>query len=166
MGDVYVTDNGHKVIDKFSSTGAYIGQITTGKGSAAFTELYGVAVGAAGRTLGRSASPGTYKGLTIDNYSDALTNGFVASREAAFACYDDQSASRAFAIGPEEDDLYIQIAGGVEQVVWNWLDGELEHRCQKQGAMGSAGHATAATVNLSSNDLYVRYRRVSLGPCG
>ena len=30
-GDVYVLDNGHEVVDKFSSTGAYLGQLTGGR---------------------------------------------------------------------------------------------------------------------------------------
>jgi hypothetical protein len=43
-GDVYVEDVGHKVIDKFSSTGVYISQLTETTGGSTFGRLSGVAV--------------------------------------------------------------------------------------------------------------------------
>ncbi len=55
------------MIDKFSATGAYLGQITTGEGGAAFTELYGVAVDPAGELWVYLSSN------EIDNYSGERT---------------------------------------------------------------------------------------------
>jgi hypothetical protein len=46
-GDVYVADTGHNVIDKFTSAGAYIGQLTEDS-EGAFGTLMGLAVDAAG----------------------------------------------------------------------------------------------------------------------
>ena len=63
-GDVYVTDNAHKVIDKFSETGTYLGQLTgscekneesppcSGSRFIPFEELDGIAVDLAGELLG------------------------------------------------------------------------------------------------------------------
>ena len=56
FGDVYVADTGHSVIDKFSSTGSYEGQLTGTCASAGtcpgsvipFSEIAGVAVGSNG----------------------------------------------------------------------------------------------------------------------
>jgi hypothetical protein len=46
-GDVYVTDTGHEVIDKFSPNGSYIGQLT-GPGSDTFSGRLGVVVDSKG----------------------------------------------------------------------------------------------------------------------
>ncbi len=51
-GDVYVLDSGHKVVDKYSATGVYVGQITAKTLGAATPEaLRGVAVEADGDVL-------------------------------------------------------------------------------------------------------------------
>lgn len=46
-GDVYVMDEGHDVIDKFDSTGAYVGQIT-GTSGGPFSDIYGIGVDGSG----------------------------------------------------------------------------------------------------------------------
>jgi len=75
-GDVYVADNGNKVVDKFSPSGTYLGQITEGAGGVPFEELRGVAVDTEGKLW-------VYQNTKeIDDYSDALANQFVASRES------------------------------------------------------------------------------------
>src|SRR5258708_30000117 len=48
VGDVYVADVGHGVIDRFSATGEYLGQLEETTGGSSFGELYGVAVDPAG----------------------------------------------------------------------------------------------------------------------
>ena len=78
-GDVYVTDPGHEVIDKFTGTGAYIGQITAA-GTAKFEEaLFGVAVDPAGAlwVYYEHESRGW-----VANYTGALANAFVATCES------------------------------------------------------------------------------------
>jgi hypothetical protein len=101
-GDVYVTDVGNNAIDKFSANGAYLGQITTGSGNAAFSGLLGVAVDP---TNGRLW---VYEGISrevdgeIDSYSDEQPNKFIASHTSGAVGV----AEPGFAVDSEED-LYV-----------------------------------------------------------
>jgi hypothetical protein len=124
-GDVYVTDNGHKAIDKFSETGAYLGQITKAVcpppnpepggvlaqreseeqekacppgEEVGFREFEGVAVDTVGELWVEQSTDG------IDNYSnEAPENKFRASR---WIPGQSPSIPRSpgFAIGPEDDE--------------------------------------------------------------
>jgi hypothetical protein len=98
-GDVYVIDRGHKVVDKFSPTGTYEGQITTGAEGVAFGTLNGVAVDPNGLLWVYQAS------AEIDDYTDALANVFIASRVSSFCC-----SSPGLAVD-SNDDLFIKKAG-------------------------------------------------------
>jgi hypothetical protein len=130
-GDVYVTDNGHKVVDKFSSTGAYLGQITTGEAGHAFGELYGVAVDPQGRLWVYQSSK------EIDDYSDALSNEFLApDREMPF------ETAPGFTVGPEGDlypmyvsNVFLQLSPTGEFLKLPW------------GSAGNQEYATAAAVD-------------------
>jgi DNA-binding beta-propeller fold protein YncE len=100
FGDVYVADEGHEVIDKYSSTGSYIGQLKETTGGATFGEVIGLAVGANGVLWVYQAS------AAIDDFSGAVANEFLASREAQ-----DSSGSyfggHTFAVDSNEN-LYIK----------------------------------------------------------
>jgi WD40-like Beta Propeller Repeat len=93
VGDVYVIDRGHKVIDKFSETGAYLGRLTgtcenpgeepaegcpgsTSKEVIPFGELDGVAVSVDG-TVWVSQANGTPSG-EVDSFSDEVVTQFLA----------------------------------------------------------------------------------------
>ena len=133
-GDVYVTDTGNKVIDKFSSTGAYLGQLTETTGGAAFGGLYGVAVDANGLVWVYQASG------EIDSFSDALVNEYVSARNSPFG------ASPGFAVD-SEDDLYVNRGAGVMAKLTSAgavLSGEVD------GEPTSAG-----AVDLSNDSVYV-----------
>jgi hypothetical protein len=97
VGDVYVLDFGHNVIDKFSATGAYLGQITEGAGEApfGFEELKGIAVDTAGEVWLYRANK------EIDNYDDSTGNALIGSRESPFG------AGEGFAVD-SEDNLYVR----------------------------------------------------------
>jgi DNA-binding beta-propeller fold protein YncE len=79
VGDVYVTSHveiageSKGVVDKFSSTGAYLGQITEAEGKA-FEPLEGVAVDPKGQVWVSQAN------AQIDAFSDAASNVFLSSR--------------------------------------------------------------------------------------
>jgi DNA-binding beta-propeller fold protein YncE len=73
-GDVYVIDGGLNVIYKFSSSGIYEGQISEAESGAPFSRLDGVAVATSGTVWAYQATG------EIDEFSDALNNGFVSSR--------------------------------------------------------------------------------------
>jgi NHL repeat len=84
-GDVYVADNGHGVIDKFSSSGAYIGQVTGTSPTSRFPNL-SIEPSAAESTIGGIAVDpnGTLwvqvgqVSDVIDRFNDALANEYVS----------------------------------------------------------------------------------------
>jgi hypothetical protein len=84
-GDVYVSDAGHNVIDKFSSEGKYLSQLTgrcelneplpcSGSQFFAFAELGGVAVDPAGNLW-------VYDANGVDKFDDAANNAYVSREE-------------------------------------------------------------------------------------
>jgi hypothetical protein len=93
-GDVYVVDNGHGVIDKFTETGEYVGQLTgrcerekesppcTSSKFIAFAPGQEGIVGAAIDPTGMlwvDESNGS-----IENFNDALVNEYISTRETVF----------------------------------------------------------------------------------
>jgi hypothetical protein len=130
-GDVYVVDAGHDVIDKFSPTGVYIGQLAESKPGSIFGALEGVAVDPEGKVWVYQESG------EIDDFSDALSNVFQASRESPFG------ANRGFVVD-SKDNLYVlrgfpvfaKISSSGEELI-EAIDEE---------------ESTAAAVDLSSND--------------
>lgn len=78
QGDVYVADNGHRVIDKFSATGHYIGQLKETSAGSPFSYLVGLAVDSNG-------SLWVYQGNSyVAQFSGAQVNEFLSSRELQF----------------------------------------------------------------------------------
>ncbi len=158
VGDVYVADNGHKAIDKFSETGTYLGQLTGtcpagGETQAAgecepattavipFEELYGVAVDPAGE-LWVYQSNGR-----IDNFSDVEPNAFLTSRQDRF------DTKPGFAVD-SEDDLYVGRGGG-SFAGFTKLNDEAVELVDEVGG-GSENSATAAAVDpATGDDVYV-----------
>ncbi len=141
-GDTYVVDTGHHVIDKFSSTGVYIGQLTKTPGSP-FEGLYGVAVDHNGVLWVYRASG------EIDSFSNARSNKFLSSRTSAFG---ESDTHPGFAVD-SEDDLYV-----------NRLQSDQEES-GPLGKLDSSGKVLiealdfettlAAAVDPSTNDVYV-----------
>ncbi|HEY5194444.1 MAG TPA: hypothetical protein VIJ39_11320 [Solirubrobacteraceae bacterium] len=133
-GDIYVTDSGHKVVDKFSSTGSYLGQLSETTSGSTFSELYGVAVDPSGLVWVYQSSG------EIDSYSNALANEFQSARNSPFG------ASPGFAVD-SEDNLYVNRGGKV---------------VAKISSSGASLHeevdgeeTTAAAVNRSTDDVYL-----------
>jgi hypothetical protein len=137
-GDVYVTDTGHKVVDKFSSTGAYLGQITEAGSFSPFGELYGVAVDPNGVLWVYQASG------EIDYFSDALTNAFVEHLSSPFG------TSPGFAVD-SEDDLYVNRGNGVVAKIRN-TDSPMGPIIREEV---DSERATAVAVDLSNDNVYV-----------
>jgi hypothetical protein len=133
-GDVYVADVGHGVIDKFSATGGYIDQLTTGAEGAPFGEIYGLAVDAAGELWVYQASE------VIENFGDALVNEYLARRQDPFG------TSPGFAVDSKHD-LYVN--RGVEEI------GELSESGQELRAAVDPERSTAVAVESATNDAYV-----------
>lgn len=76
-GDVYIADTGHRVVDKFSSSGAYLGQLTETSGGTSVGEVTGLAVDANGTLWAYQDNK------VVDEFTGAVTNQFVSARELA-----------------------------------------------------------------------------------
>lgn len=130
-GDVYVVDTGHDVIDKFSLTGAYIGQLAESASGSLFGALEGVAVDAEGKVW-------VYQGSgEIDSFSDALANEFQASRSSPFG------TGPGFAVD-SQDNLYVRRGEP--------YFAKLDSTGKKLLESVDNEPSTAAAVDLSSND--------------
>ena len=141
VGDVYVTNTADLVIDKFSASGAYLGQIATGEGGAAFSGLDGVAVDAGGKVWVYQESK------EIDDYSDALVNKFLPlSRES----HAGGGVEPGFAVD-SEDNLYVVHRGGRVVAKLNSAGKVLEGFEE----LGGAGPKTGIAVDLANNDAYL-----------
>ncbi len=158
VGDVYVAGEvkaggtAHQAIYKFEADGTYLGQITGScenageipplcSGFAEFTELEGVAVDPAGELWVSQASG------KIENYSRALANEFLASRELASYCNGPCSADPGFAVGPE-DDLYSSVLGGYNLYRFTSAGGYVSE------PDGYGTQRTDVAVDLSNNEVY------------
>jgi hypothetical protein len=174
-GDVYVADNGHRVIDKFSPAGVYVGQITTGAGGQSIGELLGLAVGPSG-LVWFSQSSGE-----LDSYSNALNNAFLASYGAPFGLFQglavdaegnlfvakgscgvaklssegqvltehfDSECSRAVAVDRETSAVYVD-HGGTEIAAFSPSGAPLE-----QFGSGHLAESEAIAVNAATGTVY------------
>jgi DNA-binding beta-propeller fold protein YncE len=72
FGDVYVADAGHSVIDKFSASGEYLGQLTESSVGSTFGFIRGLAMDAKGKLWVCQQEK------EIDAFSNALTNEFIS----------------------------------------------------------------------------------------
>jgi DNA-binding beta-propeller fold protein YncE len=144
-GDVYVADVRHNVIDKFTSAGEYLGQVTEAEGSA-FNRPEGVAVDSKGELW---VYP---EGEQVDNFTDALANEFIASRRlnvpGGFA------ESGVFAVDSKDDAYAEDFFEGVKSIAKFNSEGALLN-----GAIGderfSENASGGVAVELSSGDVYI-----------
>jgi hypothetical protein len=146
VGDVYVADTGHSVVDKFSPTGAYLGQINTGEGGAPLALIYGIAIDPEGVVWVYQQSG------EIDSYSNASTNTFLSART------DPYSPAPGFAVDAE-GSLYTNYAGS-EGNYFLKLNAAAEYISTPCGREG----ASAAGVDFSTDDVYVD-NLTSVGVC-
>jgi DNA-binding beta-propeller fold protein YncE len=147
VGDLYVTDN--NVVDKFSATGEYKGQITEAEG-AAFQPLDGVAVDPKGQVwvYQKSVEIEEIDYTYIDAFSDAEANAFLSSRQSKAG----GEAHPGLAVD-SEDDFYV--AHGEESPTIAKLN-SAGTVLQPQGQnLGGTGRKTGVAVDPSSNDVYL-----------
>jgi DNA-binding beta-propeller fold protein YncE len=148
-GDVYVADRGHAVIDKFSSTGAYIGQLTDTTSGTPFVELEGVAVDPSGELWVYQGNVLT-DGKTIDAFTNALANVFSSSSEPGL----NGGANPGFAVD-SEDNLYAKaFFAGISKVN---SSGEIlvEEFDSLLTESGGEEVPSGVAIELSSNDVYI-----------
>jgi DNA-binding beta-propeller fold protein YncE len=137
LGDVYVTD--HNVVDKFTATGEYKGQITEAEGTA-FATLDGVAVDPKGQLWVYQANK------QIDAFSDAQLNAFLSSRGSQAR----GSTEPAFAVN-SEDNLYVGHGGEEEEAIAQLNSKGEVHKA----ALGGGERKTGVAVDPASNDVYI-----------
>jgi DNA-binding beta-propeller fold protein YncE len=135
-GDVYVLDTGHDVIDKFSATGVYEGQLKETTGGALFGELDGVAVDPNGLVWVYQASN------EIDSFSDALSNEFLSSRNSPYG------TGPGLAVD-SEDNLYVR-RGEPYFAKLNSAGGSL---IEAMG--GEVEVSSGAAVDLSNDEVFI-----------
>jgi hypothetical protein len=100
FGDVYVADAGHQVIDKFSATGEYLGQLKEAAEGAGFGEIKGVAVDPTGNLWVCQQEK------EIDSFSSAIANEFQSDLTSTGLEFGEVNCNGlAFAVDAG-DDLY------------------------------------------------------------
>jgi hypothetical protein len=133
VGDVYVLDSGHNVVDRFDSTGVYQGQLTgTTGGPFAGTPLYGVAVDSEGNVWVYQSN------AEVDEFDSS--GGFITKFNT-----EESGASPGFAVD-SLDDVYF-VKGYPATAKETSTGGEL-------GLIDSCG-CTVAIATDQSNDVYV-----------
>jgi hypothetical protein len=147
-GDVYVTDAGNDVIDKFSATGAYLGQISTSPGGGGFPVVDGVAVDPSGVVWVYAGPPSAENGGEIYNYSDNQPNEPIASRHSDAQGY----VRPGFAVD-SEDNLYVTHFNG--RVVAKLNSAGESTTPGKEEALDGRYGVTGIAVDLSNNDVYL-----------
>ena len=114
-GDLYVMDAGHGVVDKFSSSGEYLSQITgfaLATGSAE-GELLGLAVDANGILHLELSTPAHYEEVAVDEFDDSSANQLIAEQrnwDAATSLSgvpDEPQDADGFAVGRTGDDYLL-----------------------------------------------------------
>jgi hypothetical protein len=124
VGDVYVTDKAHKVVDKFSATGEYLGQLTEMKvcrnGSAPckvapFSQLGGLAVDSAGNLWVEEGFP-EYEPIENKHFLPFYMDEFSSSGvpERAVAGHDKEFGRGGIVVEPNGDFDVISFDGQFE----------------------------------------------------
>jgi hypothetical protein len=140
-GDVYVADAGHRVVDKFSSTGAYLSQLTETTAGFKFENLEGLAVDPSGSLFVEESSGGGHATGNVDKFSAA--GAFVAT----FTSVRGRGVSPGLAVDAG-GSVYAISEGGYAVKIEAGTGTELsEYR--------EGGAATALAVDPTTNDLLV-----------
>ena len=133
-GDVYVQDAGHQVIDKFSSTGGYLGQLKETSGGLLFHDQHGVAVDPSGNLWVYNERNDEGE---VDEFSD--TGGFVKAFNTGLAA---------------RDGLAVDSAGNIYAMCCSASPAKFVSATgQELAVFGTVGNALA--VDPATNDLFV-----------
>jgi DNA-binding beta-propeller fold protein YncE len=150
-GDVYVSDPGHAVIDKFTPQGEYIGQLTGAAGGAPFEELSGVSTDPSGNVWVFQGSGGSTQ---VDSFNNHETNEFLSSRAPIVPPGFGFISGGAFAVDAT-DNFYAVAESETRQSIGKFAsDGVLTERAVGGELFVSEAFGGAA-VDLATNDLYV-----------
>jgi hypothetical protein len=150
-GDVYVADQGHNVIDKFTATGVYVGQIE-GTSLSPFDSVTAIAVDPNGQVWVRAT--GGYKAIEayLYEFNDMSANGYMAEIPMRFP----PRVSRPYlgfiglAIDGEGDFYFGQTSDGKTSFVAKFNSAGVDLAEEIGGE-----EATGMAVDQSSNDVYI-----------
>ncbi len=134
-GDVYVASTGSNVVEKFSASGTYLGQIAETTVGAPLGTPFGVAVDPNGVVWVYQASE------EIDSFSDALANEYLSKRLSPF-----EAVNAGLAVD-SEDNLYVVGGSGLIGKI-NSSGEVLIEALDRESARGAA-------INLSSGEVFV-----------
>jgi hypothetical protein len=153
-GDVYVLDNRHKVIDKFSSSGSYIGQVVGASPASPYSN-------ASEPPFGVAVDPGGVLWVVagwdqIDQFNDALANEYVSSLKPKFPNTNGAKSNvlsfKGLALD-SEDNLY---TGSWPSIFEKFtVPTEFNKRGEALVEELDGEETTGFAVDLSSNDVYV-----------
>jgi hypothetical protein len=160
-GDVYVVDSGHDVVDKFSPTGAYEGQLT-GTPSGAFDDGpegdYGLSVAVDPQGVVWVVEDGSGE---IDSFSDAQPNQYLSTRTTEFG----GGINEGLAVDGE-DDIYFNpgTTVKVDSSGKTLISGEESPRGSGHFMVNpfesehtGSEHTTGVAVSSHSGEVYVDY---------
>jgi DNA-binding beta-propeller fold protein YncE len=155
-GEVYVTDPGNGVVDKFSPEGVYIGQLQEASGEAAFKfkELDGVGVDANG-TVWVYDEGGVTPGK-VESFTNTDQNTFLSSRQLNQIKHSGNFSSPGFAVD-SEDNFYARrfyyIGAKEESKVY--YASKFNVAGEVLSEIVDVDETSAVAVDLSSNEVFV-----------
>ncbi len=149
--DVYVADAGNESIEKFSATGAYIGQLKEASPGELLSGITGVSVDPNGE-LWVAYTGGKSFSQKVADFNDAISNGFIAGRQ--LTSEEGAFLNPGFAVATD-DNLYVDLAGyGGEGLVMEFDSNGavLNERFEREE---SSGDISGIGVEATSGDVYV-----------
>jgi NHL repeat-containing protein len=156
-GDVYVTDTGNRVVDKFEADGKYVSQIDEhssyehiqGAPTGIFTAIFGVSVDTDGTVLVSDAKKGFLGKIEVEEYSDALANRLI---DPPLTIETIGGYAPGLAVGSEDSFYAMTLRSGVEKFNNN---GEPVGKFGEPVGVDGKLYATGVAVDLANNDTYV-----------
>lgn len=149
-GDVYVVDTGHHVIDKFTATGEYLGQIAGTPEIGSFGGLDGVGVDTHG-ALWVADKTYSIEHQGADRFNDALANEFVEFVKAGVGS---RLQDVGFAVD-SMDDLYLRYGHSNRPVIAEFSSTGERLNEAVGGEYPEAALPTGIATELSTDDVYV-----------
>jgi WD40-like Beta Propeller Repeat len=174
-GDVYVTDEGHKVIDKFTASGQYIGQIVGQSPASRFDGVISLAVDSNGGLWVQIAIQGEFSGgvLTGDIYqfNDESVNEYVSQILPSFPLVSEGVSGILGTIGfafESEGNFYIGKAQGGSSGGGFTVPAKFTKTGEILAQEVDEEETTGLGVDVSSDDVYVDHETnvAAYGPSG
>jgi hypothetical protein len=148
-GDLYVMDATDKVVDKFSASGEYLGQIS---GPYAGRELTGLGIDAKGELRIQVYEPEENAPKEVKIFDNATSNVFIMTLKASTDA--ERQADHVFAVAPNGDMYWLQRECGLGEnsTLCLWKFGDY---LEALGLVENGGTDLAAAVDPMTGHVYV-----------